>query len=226
MFNGNIEIIKPEELETIVFYARDTKWHVCIRECENGFEYVFYDEDFKEWENGVYDDDEIQVEDAIEEILSAEGLSLDKCEQIDFADFLLKYNYNKKINFCRMLNNLVKSTQKEDVPFDILSVSQTTHISLNDLNFSDIETYVRKHVSEILRRVGKSDKVNILLVKSYENNINLNAFTNDPDMDVFLLYDGELEEKDFEKLLKANTFELDCFTIGIIPVKNEGWFFK
>lgn len=222
MINREFEILKQEELETTVFYARDVGWYICIRECENGFEYVFYDESFKEYENGVYDEDEIQMEDAIEEILSAEGLDLDKCNQIDFAEFLAKYNYYKVDSYCGMLDELSKRKTRGISDMNLFSISQDALSNRNDLRFSEIEEYVFNYVSKILKKFGLEYSVKVHLVRAFEKN----AFINDPDIEVLLVYDGKLSEDRFAKLLKINQFEYNDYTIGIIPVKNRGWYDK
>lgn len=58
---------------------------------EGGYDYTFYDRDFQEVDGGVYDNPDISIQEAMEEILSEEkGLSLSNCEVIDCDDFLEK----------------------------------------------------------------------------------------------------------------------------------------
>lgn len=167
------------------------------------------------------------MEDAIEEILSAEGLDLDRCNQIDFAEFLAKYNYYKVDSYCGMLDELSKRETREISNMDLFSISQDTLENRNDLRFSEIEEYVFNYVSKILKKFGLEYIVKVHLVRAFEKDAFINdPFINDPDIEVLLLYDGKLSEDRFAKLLKTNQFEYNDYTIGIIPVKNRGWYDK
>lgn len=98
--------VKPEVMEAqrkaeiyldnrdteIAFRFKGEKYYFFIQtSSEGGYDYTFYDRDFQEVDGGVYDNPDISIQEAMEEILSEEkGLSLSNCEVIDCDDFLEK----------------------------------------------------------------------------------------------------------------------------------------
>ena len=49
------------------------EWYFAIQRTEEGYDYSFYDEDFRLMDGGVYENDEISIEEAAEELLEDEG---------------------------------------------------------------------------------------------------------------------------------------------------------
>ncbi len=76
-----------EDLER-AYKLPDEKGYLYIQEySEGGYDYTFYDKNYKDLDGGVYDDPDISMDDTVAELLKSEyGISADECEAIDPDD--------------------------------------------------------------------------------------------------------------------------------------------
>lgn len=59
-----------------------------IQHTEGGFDYTFYGHDYRELDGGVYENPDLTIEEAIEEILEDEGLAFEDCQVINYEEFM------------------------------------------------------------------------------------------------------------------------------------------
>lgn len=73
----------------IAYQIKNGERYFFIQTASEGYDYTFYDKEFKELDGGVYDNPDISMQEAIEEILSDEdGVSFSDCKVIDCDKFL------------------------------------------------------------------------------------------------------------------------------------------
>lgn len=73
----------------IAYQIKDGERYFFIQTTSEGYDYTFYDKEFQELDGGVYDDPNLSMQEAIEEILSDEdGISFSDCKVIDCGKFL------------------------------------------------------------------------------------------------------------------------------------------
>lgn len=73
----------------IAYQIKNGEQYFFIQTTSEGYDYTFYDKEFQELDGGVYDDPDISMREAIEEILSDEdGVSFSDCKVIDCDKFL------------------------------------------------------------------------------------------------------------------------------------------
>ena len=65
-----------------------------------GFDYTFFDKNYLELDGGIYDDPDISISEAVDEILQEEGFSLKDAEVTD---------YEASKNFIKHLKGRLKS---------------------------------------------------------------------------------------------------------------------
>lgn len=70
----------------LAFEVKDR--YFVIQNTDEGYDYTFYDFQYKEIDGGVYDNPDLKITEAIEEILSDEGLSFADCHVINHDDFM------------------------------------------------------------------------------------------------------------------------------------------
>lgn len=60
--------------------------YFAIQTVSDGYDYTFYDNQFRELDGGVYDNPDVTLAEAIEDILGDEGLSVADCKVMDFEE--------------------------------------------------------------------------------------------------------------------------------------------
>ena len=55
-----------------------------IHETDGGYDYTFYNEDYQELDGGIYDDPEVSLAEAVEDILDDAGISIGNIEETDY----------------------------------------------------------------------------------------------------------------------------------------------
>lgn len=66
--------------------------YFAIQTVSDGYDYTFYDNQFRELDGGVYDNPEATLEEAMEDILGDEGLSVADCKVMDYEELQEKAN--------------------------------------------------------------------------------------------------------------------------------------
>lgn len=71
------------------YWLRSSEKYLFLQTATDGYDYTFYDKEYRELDGGVYDDSNLTFREALEEILADEGQSnIDDCEVIDCENFL------------------------------------------------------------------------------------------------------------------------------------------
>lgn len=70
----------------LAFEVKDR--YFVIQNTDEGYDYTFYDFQYNEIDGGVYDNPDLKITEAIEEILSDEGLAFADCHVINHDDFM------------------------------------------------------------------------------------------------------------------------------------------
>lgn len=65
---------------------RTGEGYFSIQTVSDGYDYTIYDSDFREIDGGVYDNPDISIHEAMEDVLSDEGISMDACKVMDYEE--------------------------------------------------------------------------------------------------------------------------------------------
>lgn len=68
----------------IAYQAGDK--YIAIQTVSDGYDYTFYDQNFKGLDGGVYDDPDIPIKEVVEDILTDEGITLSDCKVISYDE--------------------------------------------------------------------------------------------------------------------------------------------
>ena len=69
--------------ETQIAYQIGNQYFL-IQTAQDGYDYTFYDENYRELDGGIYDDDTIPITKVIQNLLEEEGISIDDANVIDY----------------------------------------------------------------------------------------------------------------------------------------------
>lgn len=129
--------LEEQTLEELAYQVG--KRYFAIQTTEEGYDYSFYDEDFRLMDGGVYENEDISIEEAADEILEAEGWTeervredydqlMEKVEKIDevvMAEIqksqgeykpLAKVEELEEANY-NMIDNILNNTKSKEEPY-------------------------------------------------------------------------------------------------------------
>ena len=169
--------------------------YLMIHECDEGYDYTFYDKDYKEIDGGVYDDPDVTLEDAVHIILTDDPFPDMRRTVIDYAEL------EEKVDAA---NAIVPGLIPE--------------MSLNQLSRTEIEETVLAYAQCKLDEIGadvtlKAAKVYGSRGKGYEKE--------GSDLDVALSYSGDMREDDLFGLLHEDGFKIADMVVDINPISEE-----
>ena len=76
----------------IAYRVESAGRYFAIQTVSDGYDYTFYDNQFRELDGGVYDNPDVTLSEAMEDILGDEGLSVADCKVMDFEELQEKAN--------------------------------------------------------------------------------------------------------------------------------------
>lgn len=79
-----IELALDNHDTEIAYQAGDK--YIAIQIVSDGYDYTFYDQNFKGLDGGVYDDPDIPIQKVVEDILTDEGIALADCKVINYDE--------------------------------------------------------------------------------------------------------------------------------------------
>lgn len=74
----------------IAYHLEAAGRYFSIQTVSEGYDYTFYDNHFRELDGGIYDNPEISIREAVEELLEDNGLHLENCHVISWDEFIDK----------------------------------------------------------------------------------------------------------------------------------------
>ena len=75
----------------VAYWLEDERKYLYVQTVSDGYDYTFYDEDYKELDGGLYSDPELIFKSALQEIMLDEfRSSIDECKVINSEEFLEK----------------------------------------------------------------------------------------------------------------------------------------
>ena len=167
-----------EEWDTEAAYQiPSTKQYFFIQTTEEGYDYTFYDQNFRDLDGGVYENPNISMKDAMEEILEEEGIESTTCKVIDCAKF------QEKVEQAEHLTPTSERDQKEQ--------------ALNGQSRQEIEETVLCYAQAKLEEMGLEDEVQIKAARVYGSRTRDGLYQDSSDLDVVLSYQGNIREDDF-----------------------------
>ena len=74
----------------IAYHLEAAGRYFSIQTVSEGYDYTFYDNHFRELDGGVYDNPDISIREAVEELLEDNGLHLENCHVVSWDEFIDK----------------------------------------------------------------------------------------------------------------------------------------
>lgn len=213
-----------EEAEREAAYQTETTGHFFfIQETEEGYDYTFYNQEFRELDGGIYDNFDVTLQEAAKELLLEEGEDLTSCrkidsemfqEQVERAEYFLQKSYGE-------LKPLVESEEHyegELTPTSQIDIREEK--LLHGESRQNIEETVLCYAQAKLEEAGYED-VTLLAARVYGSRTRETLYREDSDLDVVLSYTGDIREDTFFNLLHENGMGIAGLKTDINPISLE-----
>ena len=120
--------------------------YFAIQRTEEGYDYSFYDEDFRLMDGGVYENDEISIEEAAEELLDDEGWTGERIRG-DYDQLMEKVEEMDEIVMAE-----IQKSQGEYKPLAKVEELEEANYNMIDNVTQQYATEERQHIWNTLRQ--------------------------------------------------------------------------
>lgn len=203
-----------ETLKGIMDSGRDEIAFQCgygyasVQKIPEGYQYIIYDDKWKEIGGNIYDNPDASMEDVVFWIFRDERLGDLECLPLDYQD-------------------VIKGTLQ--AARDGLSESKLTPTSeisrrekaLGGQSRHDIEETVLCYAQSVLEEEGLDEQVKLIAARVYGSRTREGLYSEDSDIDVVLSYNGDIREDDFFNSLHEHGMEIAGLKIDINPISTE-----
>ena len=205
-----------------------SKGYFSIQTVSDGYDYTFYNKDFREIDGGVYDDQDISIKDAMHTILEEEGISLVYCEVMDYeelqerADAVAQEELQKAWKDLQETQEEKRQVQEKE-PERIPRISDRTEpeTALNGRSHADIEETVLCYAQAQIDGMGLSEEVKLLGARVYGSRCREGLYQEGSDIDVVVSYSGDFREDAFFNVLHEDGLTIAGIPVDINPISVE-----
>ncbi|MCD8148748.1 MAG: DUF3849 domain-containing protein [Clostridiales bacterium] len=216
----------------IAYYIEPSDHYLAIQTVSEGYDYTFYDGAFHQLDGGVYDDLDISINEAIEEILSGEKLSawprhrkvMDYSELMEKTSAVAREDIRKAEERAqKMMKEEKRAPSEEQKEEEIPLISDRTEPSqsLHGKSMADIEETVLCYAQAEIDSMGLQDEVKLLGARVYGSRSREGLYTDGSDLDVVLSYTGNIGEDAFFNALHESGLSIGGMPVDINPISTE-----
>ena len=192
------------------------KGYFSIQTVSDGYDYTIYGKDFREIDGGVYDNPDISIGEAMEAILSDEGIPMTACKVMDYEELQEKEETAAQEELQKVQ---AKETEKEKLP--LISDRTEPEPALNGQSRAGIEETVLCYAQAQIDEMGLSEEVELLGARVYGSRSREGLYHEGSDIDVVISYSGDLKEDVFFNALHEGDFKIAGIPVDINPISAE-----
>lgn len=192
------------------------KGYFSIQTVSDGYDYTIYGKDFREIDGGVYDDPDLSIREAMEAILSDEGIPLAACKVMDYGELQVK---TETVAQEELQKAQAKETETERLP--LVSDQTEPEPALNGQSRAGVEETVLCYAQAQIDEMGLSEEVELLGARVYGSRSREGMYQEGSDIDVVVSYSGNLKEDVFFNALHEGDFKMAGIPVDINPISTE-----
>ena len=190
------------------------KGYFSIQTVSDGYDYTIYGKDFREIDGGVYDNPDISIGEAMEAILSDEGIPITACKVMDYVELQEKAETAAQEDLQK-----AKETEKGKMP--TVSGMTEPEPALNGQSRAGIEETVLCYAQAQIDEMGLSEEVELLGARVYGSRSREGLYQESSDIDVVVSYSGDLKEDAFFNALHEGGLKIAGIPVDINPISTE-----
>ena len=206
--DGTVQAEKQEDSwEEEEGYACETgNGYFAIQETEGGYDYTFYDQDYKALDGGVYENPDVPIWEAAEDILADEGIPSEEMKTVGY-DWLVERTERAGLTEIQKLSLISDNTEPEK--------------ALNGLSRAGIEETVLCYAQAQIEDVGLEGEVELLAARVYGSRTREGLYQEDSDIDVVISYTGDVREDSFFNILNEGGLKIAGLSVDMNPISLE-----
>lgn len=202
--------IEPElNQEELAYQIGDQ--YFAIQVATEGYDYSFYDKEYKLMDGGILDDPDISMRQAIQDILEDEGL--DQLERI-LVDYDELQEKAEEIE-AEILQEA--RSQRNRVP--VISEHTEEEAGLNGMSRSEIEETVWAIAQAEI--IENDLDARIQAVRVYGSRTREGLYKEDSDVDVVISYEGTVREDDLFSVLNEAGYKVGNMRVDMNPIRPD-----
>lgn len=192
------------------------KGYFSIQTVSDGYDYTIYGKDFREIDGGVYDNPDISIGEAMEAILSDEGIPITACKVMDYEELQEKAETAAREDLQKAQ---AKETEKGKLP--LISEMTEPEPALNGQSRAGIEETVLCYAQAQIDGMGLSEEVELLGARVYGSRSREGLYHEGSDIDVVVSYSGDLKEDVFFNALHEGGLKIAGIPVDINAISTE-----
>lgn len=182
-----------------------------IQESEEGYDYSFFDKNYRLIDGGIYDDPECSMEEVSYILLKEEGLSDVERISVDYDDLLEKADEAET----RFLEE--QGIRARKIP--VLSEDNTPECGLCGRSRSEIEEIV--WVIAMAEIIQNDLDVQVKAVRVYGSRTREGLYREDSNLDVVISYEGSIQADDLRTTLNEEGYRIEDMLLDINPIRDD-----
>lgn len=196
------------------------KGYFLIHEMDEGYDYTFYDQEYQELDGGIYDNLDVSLKEAIEDILNDAGETIENIKETDYEKLEQEIEEAEEAG---LLESVIQESKRRLQEGNVALTSEVYYEekSLNGMSRADIEEIVLSQAQIILDELGLHDEVELIGARVYGSRSREGLYRPDSDIDVALIYEGTISEDTFFNYLKEDMLYARNIPIDINPIRKE-----
>ena len=173
---------------------------------EGGYDYTFYDKNYKALDGGVYENPNVPIWEAAEDILADEGIPSEEMKTVGY-DWLVERTERAGLAEIQKLPLISDNTEPEK--------------ALNGQSRAGIEETVLCYAQAQIEDAGLEGEVELLAARVYGSRTREGLYREDSDIDVVISYTGDIQEDSFFNLLNEGGLKIAGFPVDMNPISME-----
>lgn len=202
--------LEPElNQEEVAYQVGDQ--YFAIQVATEGYDYSFYDKEYKLMDGGILDDPDISMREAVQEILEDEGLDQLERIPVDYDELQEKAEEVE----AEILQEA--RSQRKRVP--VISDHTEAEAGLNGMSRSEIEETVWAIAQAEI--IENDLDARIQAVRVYGSRTRDGLYNEDSDVDVVIAYEGTVREDDLFSVLNEAEYKVGNMRVDMNPIRPD-----
>lgn len=202
--------LEPEMNQQEVAY-RIGDQYFAIQVATEGYDYSFYDKEYKLMDGGILDDLDISMRQAIQDILENEGLEQLERIPVDYDELQEKVE--------EVEAEILQEARSQRKRVSVISDHTEAEAGLNGMSRSEIEETVWAIAQAEI--IENDLDARIQAVRVYGSRTRNGLYKEDSDVDVVIAYEGTVWEDDLFSLLNEAGYKVGNMRVDMNPIRPD-----
>ena len=191
---------------------------ISIQECDEGYDYSIMDQQYREIDGGVYDNPDIGIREALQDIVDdlkqnsdtngAKGNITEEAE-------LIPLDYDEVVMEAETANRIGSAVYDSQIVMEFKEKTEECFRPINGLSATEIEEMVEEYVNAKLMENDFDASIRGVVLSGSRCRGLEKQYS---DLDVVVEYSGDEREDDMFNLLHEDKFSIGCVKIDINPI--------